>query len=162
MKNSRKVCCLFMVMIILVMIVGGIIQDRRAKRARVIESVSKTMDAAGCKEVSSDFDPDKEESSGSDSMGELASFEEVSSSVLAAKRVDDDSKGSFTAIIGSLLHDTRYRIEEIEVDGSEAIVKVRIFYADRTNVVDMKFGYGIGGWVLNNEEEVALSLFGKD
>ena len=101
MKNSRKVSCLFLIMIILVMIVGGIIQDRRAKRARVIESVSKTMDAAGCKEVSSDFDPDKDKSSASDSMGELASFEEVSSSVLAAKRLDDGSKGSFTAIIGS-------------------------------------------------------------
>ena len=45
---------------------------------------------------------------------------------------------------------------------SEAIVKVEIFFADKTNTIDMRFAYGNGGWVLNNEEEVALSLLNED
>ncbi len=158
MRTSYKVCSLLLVMIILVMIVGGIIQDRRAKRARIIDSVSKTMDAAGCKEVSSDDDPEQDEKN-ADSKLTKAKIEDVTSSVLAENRLSKDESRNFSAIIGNALHDARYRIEEIEIDGSNAKVKVEIFYGKQSDYIDMEFTYGKDGWSLVNGEDAALSLF---
>jgi len=162
MKTSYKICGLLMALIVMVMIVGGVIQDRRAKKARVIESVNKTMTAAGCKEVDSDYDPANDSSFSGEGPLNVLSLDSGDSAVLAARRYVIDSKGSFSDIINELFQGAKYyRIGEIDVDGKVATVNIEFFYANQEHTVDMEFTYGEDGWVLSNGESAVLSLFSK-
>ncbi|MBR3058567.1 MAG: hypothetical protein IKG93_11455 [Clostridiales bacterium] len=159
MKSSYKLSALMLIFIVLVMIVGGIIQDRRAEKKRVVESATKTIIAAGCKEVDDDFEPDSLYQKVDASSIDENIINKISESIKNKSTSGGYDGSDLFMVVSSLTKETCFRILETTVDGDEATVKVEFFFGSTSQIVDMKFFNENDQWVLENDAGTLLSEF---
>ncbi len=161
MKKSYVVGLIAVGVMFVVMIVAGIIQDHRAKKAQVRDCAIKTMVAAGCTEVDSDYVPPLP---GQNDL--LHSGEEIDTSYLeAASGIVSQMTGEkvdgqvlFSQIAGRVLNKAKFCITSTSISGRDAEVNVHIYYGNHEGDVVLEYFYYDGEWILSNTMDAVSDI----
>ena len=158
MKKSYIVCSIILVILVFVMIIGGNIQDKRLKRKQVEQCAANTMLSVGCVEYNSKSSgkntrsiPDKQ-SVGYDSI--TAAIDRVADSM----NLDDATKTKVSEKARTMLDETYYEIEDVQISGRDATVTVCIHYQDHVGELELQYFYYNDEWTLSNTNDVIKSI----
>ncbi|MBR5938123.1 MAG: hypothetical protein IKZ90_07675 [Clostridiales bacterium] len=153
MKKSYVVGLLAVGLMFVVMIVAGIIQDHRTKKAQVRECAAKTMVAAGCTEVDSDYIPPLPGQNDLLHSGDKVdtSYIEAASDIVSQMTGSKvDGQALFSKLTGNVLNNAKFYIASTTISGRDAEVNVHIYYGDHEGDVVLEYFYYDGEWVLSN------------
>lgn len=157
MKKSYIVYSAILLVLVLVMIIGGVIQDKRLREKQVEQCAANTMLSVGCVEYSKGskdtarYAPDKENI-------DTTAIDEIIDRVAEKMDLDDSTREKLATAVQTMLEDTTYQIIDTKVNGRDATVTVRINYEDHVGEVDLKYFYYDGEWMLSNSADVIKSI----
>ena len=167
MKKSYKVYSVLLLTLVVVMVVGGLIQDYRSKKEKVRKAAVRTLVSVGATEVDEDYIPvdsvdDLKNNSQEVDLSELDSID--LSSISSTGESPDDASLLFKKVAGRLLQDARFKIISTKVSGRDAEVKIHIYYKDHEGELDLEYFYYDGDWMLSNTVEAVkhLTVDGRD
>ncbi|MBP5416219.1 MAG: hypothetical protein J6Y58_01720 [Clostridiales bacterium] len=154
MKRSYWIYSAILLLLVIVMIVAGVIQDRRMKKSKLRDSAVETLVAAGCEQVDESYVPNKYD------VKDVPSDEEVDFSALqniktvlttSSSGSNSDGQMLFNLIGASVLKNAKFYISGTKVSGRDAVVKVHLFYNDNTEGdMELEYFYYDGEWCLSN------------
>ena len=153
MKKSYVVGLIAVGLMFVVMIIAGIIQDHRTKKAQVRQCAVKTLVAAGCTEVDSDYVPPlpgQEELLHSGDEIDTSYIEAASDLVSQMTGSKVDGQLLFTQLAGKVLNKAKFCITSTKISGRDAEVNVHIYYGDHEGDVVLEYFYYDGEWMLSN------------
>ncbi len=151
MKRSYVLCSVLMVVIVLFMIVVGVVQDNRMKKARVIECVNKTMAVAGCREIAENESSVESRTSSNSSTHYKSVF--ASDEVEEDENADDNS-----ADVKLKVKDASYQIKDTKVDGDQAEVTICIFHEEHTCEMTLVYMLVDDEWTLDNSKDFVRKI----
>lgn len=149
MKKSYLLCVALMLTIVLFMIVVGLIQNNRMKRARVNECVTRTMAVAGCREMNETQQSEKSKSK-DDSKKDaqykttFSANSDVEEDNLERTKIDD---------VGIKIKDATYKILDTAINGDDAEVTVCIFQDSHTYEITLAYVFVNDEWLLDDSKE---------
>ena len=167
MKKSYKVYSVLLLTLVVVMVVGGLIQDYRSKKEKVRKAAVRTLLSVGATEVDEDYIPvlsDKDLKDNSQEV-DLSALDSVDlSKISSAADSKDDASLLFEKVAGKLLRDARFKIISTKVSGRDAEVKIHIYYQDHEGELELEYFYYDGDWMLSNTVEAVkhLTVDGRD
>ena len=161
MKKSYWIYSGILLFLVLVMIIGGTIQDHRAKKAQLRKIVTRTLTATGCTEIDEDEIADLPSGDALLHGGEevdLSSISEAQSMIPQLEESGVDGQALFTQVASKLLSGARFEIRDTEIHGRDAEVKVRIYYGTHEGDVVLEYFYYQGEWMLSNTIDALKDL----
>ena len=152
MKKSYWIYSGILLLIVIVMIVVGAIQDHKTKKDKLKRSAVATLTSAGCVEVDDDYNPElmNENLLHSGDDVDLSSLENAKNLLPQYKDSDLDGQYLFTMIGSSVLKNAKFYISSTKISGRDAKVKVHIFYQGREGDITLEYFYYDGEWRLSN------------
>ena len=156
MKRSILLYSTVIFFLVIVMIVGGVIQDGRVRKGQVKECASSIMISTGCKDANASYDL-------KDRKNVKTNNKDTDASVLGASLLtgdlDIDSAEAFEIIGQSLLSDAYYEIGSVEmIDQNHANVTVTVYFDGCETELKMELVKKNGEWELDNSREIINSL----
>lgn len=167
MKKSYKVYSVILLTLVVVMVVGGLIQDYRSKKSKVRKAAIRTMVSVGATQVDDDYIPVISDGDvlGASQEVDLSVLDSVDLSSLSnLEGKEEEASLLFKKVAGSLLKDARFKIISTNVSGRDAEVKIHIYYKDHEGELDLEYFYYDGDWMLANTVEAVknLTVDGRD
>ena len=168
MKRSYLLYSAVLLVLVIVMIVSGVIQDHKLKSSKLRDSAIDTLVSAGCEQVDESYLPD------SGPIEALPSGEEVDLSPLqnvktvlnsSSSEANSDGQVLFNLIGSSVLKNSNFYISDTSVKGRDATVSVHLFYANNTEGdIELEYFYYDGEWRLSNTMDAlkVIRVNGKD
>ena len=167
MKRSYWICSAILLVLVAVMIITGIVQDRKLKKAKLRDSAVDTLTAAGCVEVDQSYVPPFKPQS--DFLGydevDLSQLNNVKTVFSSSSDSNMDGQFLFNKIGSTLLQNAKFYITSTKVSGRDATVKVHLFYNNNTEGdLELEYFYYDGEWRLSNTLDALknLRVNGKD
>ncbi|MBO4687346.1 MAG: hypothetical protein J5636_02425 [Clostridiales bacterium] len=167
MKKSYWVYSGILLFLVLVMIVGGVIQDHRTKKVKLRKAVTRTMTQTGCIEIEDDEEipvpSDDELLHGGDDV-DLSALSEAQEMIPQLEDYGVDGQALFTTVGQKILSGARFEITKTDIHGRDAEVNVHIYYANHEGDVVLEYFYYQDEWVLSNTVEALkkLTIDGRD
>ena len=162
MKKSYWVYSGILLFLVLVMIIGGTIQDHRTKKAKLRKSVTMTMISAGCFERQDEEKiPDLPSGDVLLHGGEevdLSTLSEASKMIPQLQEAGVDGQALFTSVGQKLLAGASFEITDTDISGRDADVTVHIYYDDHEGEIVLEYFYYQGEWMLSNTVDALKSL----
>lgn len=164
MKKSYKVYSILLLTLVVVMVVGGLIQDYRSKKAKVRKAAVRTMVSVGATEVDEDYIPvvSDDDLKNSSQEVDLSALDSVDLSSITDSQ--EEASFLFKKVAGKILQDARFKIISTKVSGRDAEVKIHIYYHDHEGELELEYFYYDGEWMLSNTVEAVkhLTVDGRD
>ena len=161
MKRSYWICSAILLVLVAVMIITGIVQDRKLKKAKLRDSAVDTLTAAGCVEVDESYVPPFEPQSdflGDDEV-DLSQLNNVKTVFSSSSDSNMDGQFLFNKIGSTLLQNAKFYITSTKVSGRDATVKVHLFYNNNTeDDLELEYFYYDGEWMLSNTMEALKDI----
>ncbi|MBR5974814.1 MAG: hypothetical protein IK020_06485 [Clostridiales bacterium] len=167
MKKSYWIYSGILLFLVLVMIVGGTIQDYRTKKAKLRKCVTRTMISTGCFEVGPEdkVEPptDDELLHGGDEV-DLSALSEAQKMIPQLEEYGVDGQALFTTVGQKILSGARFEITDTKISGRDAEVNVHIYYGNHEGDVVLEYFYYQDEWVLSNTIDALkkLTVDGRD
>lgn len=153
MKRSYWVYSAILLVLVIVMIVTGVIQDRKLKKSKLRDSAIETLTAAGCVEVDESYVPAFNPESdflGNDEI-DLSQLNNMKTVFTTSSGADSDGQFLFNKIGSAVLQNAKFYISSTKVSGRDATVKVHLFYNNNTEGdLELEYFYYDGEWRLSN------------
>ncbi len=166
MKKSYKVYSVLLLTLVVVMVVGGLIQDYRSKKAKLRKTAIRTMVSVGATEVDEDYIPvlSDKDVLGSSQEVDLSALDSINLSSISSTDSKEDASLLFEKVAGKILRDAKFKIISTKVSGRDAEVKIHIYYLDHEGELELEYFYYDGEWMLSNTVEAVkhLTVDGRD
>lgn len=164
MKKSYKVYSILLLTLVVVMVVGGLIQDYRSKKAKVRKAAVRTMVSVGATEVDEDYIPvvSDDDLKNSSQEVDLSALDSIDLSSITDSK--EEASFLFKKVASKILQDARFKIISTKVSGRDAEVKIHIYYHDHEGELELEYFYYDGEWMLSNTVEAVkhLTVDGRD
>ena len=167
MKKSYWICSGVLLFLVLVIIIGGAIQDYRTKKAKLRKAVTRTLTQTGCIEIKEDDEipvPTDDELLHNGDDVDLSVLSDAQQMIPQLEDYGVDGQALFTTVGQKILSGARFQITDTEIHGRDAEVNVHIYYGNHEGDVVLEYFYYQDEWVLSNTIEALkkLTVDGRD
>ena len=161
MKKSYIVYSAFLLILVAVMIVSAVIQDRKTKRVKLRRAAEETLSSIGAVEVD-DSDvpglPSGDELLHSGEEVDLSELDNVKNIIPQYSDSDIDGQALFTQVGSQLLKNAQYTITDTSIHGRDAEVTVHLYYNGTEGDMVLEYFYYDGEWMLSNTMEALKDI----